>query len=103
MPEDDEMKSTAERTWLALQAKLGNVNDQNTKNIKNMNSNDVDGKYIRYSADPDAPGYKKETAQRVIKMVEAQIDPMQPPSAPVEDARAGRKERRKMLVKILIR
>ena len=89
MPEDDEMKSTAERTWLALQAKLGNDNDQNTKNIKNMNSNDVDGKYIRYSADPDAPGYKKETAQRVIKMVEAQIDPMQPPRHKVKKVARG--------------
>ena len=35
--------------------------------------------YIRYAPDPSAPGYTDAAKQRVIRMVEAQVDPMEPP------------------------
>lgn len=37
-----------------------------------------ESKYIRYTPAPDAPGYNPATAQRVIRMVEAPIDPFEP-------------------------
>lgn len=37
-----------------------------------------ESKCIRYTPAPDAPGYNPATAQRVIRMVEAPIDPFEP-------------------------
>ena len=35
--------------------------------------------YIKYTPNPDAPGYNPAAKQRVIQMVPAQLDPMMPP------------------------
>lgn len=35
--------------------------------------------FVRYTPDPNAPGYNPAAARRVIQMVPAQIDPMAPP------------------------
>ena len=37
------------------------------------------GRYIRYTSNPDAPGHNPDCATRVIRMVEEQVDPLQPP------------------------
>jgi hypothetical protein len=36
-------------------------------------------KFIRYTPDTSAPGFNPNARQRVIRMVEAQVDPMEPP------------------------
>lgn len=35
--------------------------------------------YVRYTPNPDAPGYSANAKQRIVKMVEEQVDPMEPP------------------------
>ena len=35
--------------------------------------------FIRYTPDTSAPGFNPNARQRVIRMVEAQVDPMEPP------------------------
>ena len=39
----------------------------------------AEAKYIRYTPAEDAPGYNPATKQRIVRMVEAPIDPMEPP------------------------
>ena len=34
--------------------------------------------YVRYTPNPSAPGYNANAKQRVIELVEAQVDPMEP-------------------------
>lgn len=35
--------------------------------------------FVRYTPNPDAPGYNENCRERVIKLVEKQVDPLQPP------------------------
>lgn len=35
--------------------------------------------YVKYTPNPDAPGYNPAASQRVIELVEAQVDPLEPP------------------------
>lgn len=44
---------------------------------------------FRYTPNPSAPGYSSSAQQRVIKMVEAQVDPMEPPKHPHRKAPRG--------------
>ena len=39
----------------------------------------AEAKYIRYTPAEDAPGFNAATKQRIVRMVEAPIDPMEPP------------------------
>jgi len=79
LPEENEEIETAERTRLALESLI----DSKIKSGKGstvVQSNEVaDANYIRYTPNPTAPGYNAGAKQRVIKMVEAQVDPMEPP------------------------
>ena len=43
----------------------------------------------RYAPDPTAPGYTEAAKQRVIRMVEAQVDPMEPPKHLLQKAIRG--------------
>jgi SNW domain-containing protein 1 len=78
-PTEEEEQATAERTRQALEALL-DTKIKSAKPTSGVTGNAVaDPQYIRYTPNADAPGYKEETSQRIIKMVEAQVDPMEPP------------------------
>jgi SNW domain-containing protein 1 len=83
LPNSDEVADTAERTRLALEAKMtGKIRGPGKSNAHQLQlakKDDKEPQYIRYNVNPDAPGYTATTAQRVVKMVEAPVDPMEPP------------------------
>ena len=82
LPDEEEIADTAERTRLALEAKMsgkvGGAGKSHSHHEQIQSKNDKDPQYIRYNVNPDAPGFSKKTAQRVIKMVHAPVDPMEP-------------------------
>ena len=85
LPTDDEERRTAERTMAAL----GVITSQKTEMAKPTGSamvqpatsKNIEEKtqFIKYTPREDAPGYNPAARQRVIQMVPAQLDPMQPP------------------------
>eukprot|EP01038_Epipyxis_sp_PR26KG_P006652 gene6652-9133_t len=79
LPNEAEELSTAERTKAALEALVeGKIKSSKPSTV--VNTNEIaEPTYIRYAPNPDAPGYNPAAKQRVIKMVEAQVDPMEPP------------------------
>ena len=83
LPTEEEENETAERTQKALQAllngKIAKAKPNNATQISVQNNQAKEPEYIRYSADPSAPGYNPELKNRVVRMVEEQIDPMEPP------------------------
>ena len=83
MPDEEEIADTAERTRLALEAKMsglaGGPGKSTSHHDQVQKKDEKDPQYIRYNVLPNAPGYSEKTAQRVIKMVEAPVDPMEPP------------------------
>ena len=81
MPDQTEEEITAEKTKLALEALMtgrSRVNNP-TAVVKKDQNDEPEATFIRYTPNPDAPGYNPLAAQRVIKVVEAPIDPMEPP------------------------
>jgi SNW domain-containing protein 1 len=81
LPTEDEEQKTAEKTKAALEKLLeGKIKSAKpTANIIATSNAIAEPNYIRYTPNPNAPGYKEEIGQRVIKMVEAQVDPLEPP------------------------
>ncbi len=79
LPDDDEAAAIAEKTRLAFES-LINSKIKSSKSSTVVHSNEVaEANYIRYTPNPNAPGFSDSAKQRVIKMVEAQVDPMEPP------------------------
>lgn len=77
LPNEQEELDTAERTRRALEAKLeGKVTAAKPTTI--ASSDTAEPTFMRYSTNPTAPGYNPAVSQRVIKMVEAQVDPLEP-------------------------
>ena len=83
MPTEDEETETAERTQKALEAlldgKIAKAKPNNATQISVQNNQQKEPEYIRYSANANAPGYDPALKNRVIRMVEEQVDPMEPP------------------------
>jgi len=79
LPDEKESIETAERTRLALEALMeGKIKSSKASTV--VQANEVaEASYIRYTPNPTAPGFNPAAKQRVIKMVEAQVDPMEPP------------------------
>mmetsp|Transcript_26366 Transcript_26366/g.38949 ORF Transcript_26366/g.38949 Transcript_26366/m.38949 type:complete len:572 (-) Transcript_26366:125-1840(-) len=85
LPTEAEEEATRERTQAALQSLLATktaldkpsgsalVNAATSHNIEEKTQ------FIKYVPRKDAPGYNPAAATRVIQMVPAQVDPMQPP------------------------
>lgn len=48
--------------------------------------------YVRYTPNPSAPGYNPAAKQRVIELVNAPVDPMEPPKH--KHKKVGREPRR---------
>eukprot|EP00549_Striatella_unipunctata_P004316 CAMPEP_0118688070 /NCGR_PEP_ID=MMETSP0800-20121206/8723_1 /TAXON_ID=210618 ORGANISM="Striatella unipunctata, Strain CCMP2910" /NCGR_SAMPLE_ID=MMETSP0800 /ASSEMBLY_ACC=CAM_ASM_000638 /LENGTH=480 /DNA_ID=CAMNT_0006585303 /DNA_START=128 /DNA_END=1570 /DNA_ORIENTATION=- len=86
LPTEQEEQETAARTGAALMAlvssKVALDKPTGSAMIQAATSQNHEEKtqFIKYTPRPDAPGYNPVTAaQRVIQMVPAQIDPMEPP------------------------
>eukprot|EP01041_Mallomonas_annulata_P011667 gene11667-24437_t len=79
MPEVDEEQETAERTRKALEALLDGKIMKAKPSTVLTSAGAEEPTYIRYTPNPNAPGFNPAAKQRVIRMVEAQIDPMEPP------------------------
>lgn len=80
MPNEDEEAAVAEKTRLALESLIDSKIKSAKPNQVAAPANAADANYIRYTPNPNAIGGNNPVAkQRVIKMVEAQVDPMEPP------------------------
>mmetsp|Transcript_100348 Transcript_100348/g.197020 ORF Transcript_100348/g.197020 Transcript_100348/m.197020 type:complete len:641 (+) Transcript_100348:23-1945(+) len=79
LPEEKEIQDTAEKTRLALEALVQSKITSSKPSTAATTTEVAEANYIRYTPNPNAPGYNPAAKQRVIKMVEAQIDPLEPP------------------------
>ena len=85
VPSEAEASSTAERTQRALATLLSRkvAADKPTGSAMTAARDSATAhertQFIRYTPNENAPGYNPQASQRVIRMVPAQIDPMQPP------------------------
>ena len=85
LPTKDDELSTAERTQRALASLISSkvAMDKPTGSAitaaKDSATAHEHTQFIRYTPNENAPGYNPQASQRVIRMVPAQIDPMQPP------------------------
>lgn len=80
LPDEDEENETAQRTLAALNMLVSSkIKSAKPATSATNASQVVEPTYIRYTTDESAPGYNPAAKQRVIKMVEAQVDPMEPP------------------------
>ncbi len=85
LPSQDEEASTAERTQRALAALISTkvAMDKPTGSAITAATDSATAhertQFIRYTPNENAPGYNPQAAQRIIRMVPKQIDPMQPP------------------------
>ncbi|KAF2663509.1 hypothetical protein BT63DRAFT_121114 [Microthyrium microscopicum] len=77
-PSEEEVQATKERTQAALAALVsGAVTAQKPKNVKG-NSRDAPT-YVRYTPSTGQMGDHSEKKERIIKIVQRQQDPMEPP------------------------
>ncbi|RYH21077.1 hypothetical protein EON65_21585, partial [archaeon] len=72
LPDEAEEQAAAERTRQALE-QLVQVKVKSAKPTTLTNQTEAEPTYIRYAANPSAPGFNPAASQRVIKMVEAQV------------------------------
>lgn len=79
-PTQDEADSTTERTRLALEKIVGGKMAGTTMEgaVSSALAKKED-EYIRYTPNPNAPGYNANAKERVVRIVEQQVDPMEPP------------------------
>lgn len=85
MPSEQEEREEAARTEAALaallQKKTAFDKPSGSAMIQAASSQNIQDKtkFLNYTANPEAPGYNPAAAKRVIQMVPAQVDPMEPP------------------------
>eukprot|EP00616_Rhizochromulina_sp_CCMP1243_P018034 CAMPEP_0118963560 /NCGR_PEP_ID=MMETSP1173-20130426/1401_1 /TAXON_ID=1034831 /ORGANISM="Rhizochromulina marina cf, Strain CCMP1243" /LENGTH=603 /DNA_ID=CAMNT_0006911899 /DNA_START=94 /DNA_END=1905 /DNA_ORIENTATION=+ len=78
-PSIDEEIEAAEKTRQALEGIIGAKVAAARPNTVPQASQKKDAKFIQYTPNPNAPGVQGGAKQRIIKMVEQQVDPMEPP------------------------
>ena len=79
-PSEEEELKTAAKTRAAMeQLVTGKIAAAHPLHIE-KSKGARDPKFVRYTPDVNTPGYNANAKQRVIRMVEAQVDPMEPPS-----------------------
>jgi hypothetical protein len=79
MPDEKEEQEAVDKTRQALEALLDGKIKSTKPTTVNLKPEAEEPTYIRYTPNPNAPGFSAEAKQRVIRMVEAQVDPMEPP------------------------
>lgn len=77
-PDQDELQATAEATQQAL-SKIVNVKTAALKTKQAAATKAEDDQYIRYTPAQQGSGFNSGAKQRIIRMVEAPVDPLQPP------------------------
>lgn len=86
-PSREEEERLAEETMLALR-KVAEVK-ASTSQLARASAQKED-QFVRYVPDPAAPGYNPKINERIIRIVEKQVDPMEPPKFRVRRAPASR-------------
>ncbi|CAG8654391.1 1594_t:CDS:10 [Acaulospora morrowiae] len=77
-PSEDEVKETTEKTREALERIVqGKIKASQPKNIKSDKPSEPT--YIRYTPGQQGEAYNSGAKQRIIRMVEMPVDPMEPP------------------------
>ncbi|KAG5189007.1 SKIP/SNW domain-containing protein [Tribonema minus] len=80
VPTEDEEIATAERTRLALEKIVGvKVTSATPAGMISQQLATKEAEFVRYTPNPNAPGFNPAAKQRVIRMVEVQQDPLEPP------------------------
>ncbi|KAI8975571.1 SKIP/SNW domain-containing protein [Mycotypha africana] len=82
-PSEEEVQSVAEKTKAALEKIVNSkIQSLKPKNIgpANGNGTNKDPTYIRYTPANTGSGFNSGAKQRIIRMVDAPVDPMEPPS-----------------------
>ncbi len=80
VPTEEEEAITAERTRLALDKIAGGkVEGSTLKGALNQVLAKKEDSFVRYTPNPSAPGYNPDAKERVVRIVEVQNDPMEPP------------------------
>jgi SNW domain-containing protein 1 len=92
-PSAEEEAEQAAKTKNALEALIGGkiAAARPVQHAKNPAMQEA--QYVRYTPNPNAPGFNPNAKQRVVELVEAQVDPMEParhkhkkvPRGPPED------------------
>ncbi|KAJ2081664.1 mRNA splicing protein [Coemansia sp. RSA 988] len=76
-PDAEAVREAAERTKLALEKKLGGrMNARPGKGIKGSTEEPT---YVRYTPNQQGPGYNSGAAQRIVRVSDMPVDPMEPP------------------------
>lgn len=82
-PGQEEVESVAEKTRMALErivnSKIKAAKPKNVVSTSGSNTN-KDPTYIRYTPAHTGAGFNADAKQRIIRMVDAPVDPMEPPS-----------------------
>ena len=78
IPSREEQYEVAERTRQSLQALMEGKLKKASGITAKKTSEELEPTYIRYAPNPDAPGFNPAAKQRVIRVVDAQVDPMEP-------------------------
>mmetsp|Transcript_21709 Transcript_21709/g.65071 ORF Transcript_21709/g.65071 Transcript_21709/m.65071 type:complete len:558 (+) Transcript_21709:148-1821(+) len=81
MPTEEEATKAAQKTQLALGAILeGKINSAKPTHVPEACDPQAQkATFVRYTPNPSAPGYSATAAQRIVKLVDQQVDPMAPP------------------------
>eukprot|EP01057_Protomagalhaensia_wolfi_P004791 Protomagalhaensia_wolfi_Nauph_80__4790@NODE_499_length_2427_cov_51_217755_g350_i1_p2_GENE_NODE_499_length_2427_cov_51_217755_g350_i1NODE_499_length_2427_cov_51_217755_g350_i1_p2_ORF_typecomplete_len307_score63_42SKIP_SNW/PF02731_15/4_4e03SKIP_SNW/PF02731_15/7e55NAMassociated/PF14303_6/0_008_NODE_499_length_2427_cov_51_217755_g350_i173993 len=88
-PSAEEEERLANETALALKnvAELKSSSSQIARAVASTKQEDS---YVRYIPDSAAPGYNPQIRERIIRVVEKQVDPLEPPKFQVRRAPASR-------------
>lgn len=77
LPAEEDVEKTTEKTKAALQKIVGGVVEAGqSTNVKVVSQ---DATYIRYTPANQGESFNSGSSQRIIRMVDMQVDPMQPP------------------------
>uniref|UniRef100_A0A0G4GQ91 SKI-interacting protein SKIP SNW domain-containing protein n=1 Tax=Chromera velia CCMP2878 TaxID=1169474 RepID=A0A0G4GQ91_9ALVE len=74
-PGEEQERATVEKTRAAMEAVLA----KKTQGKESKPATAQDAQFYKYTPNDDAPGKNPSISQRVIRMVEKQVDPMEPP------------------------
>ncbi|KAK7241258.1 SKIP-like spliceosomal component [Aureococcus anophagefferens] len=81
LPSAEAEAAAAQRTQAALGAILdGKINSAKPTHVPEAcDPNRQKATFVRYTPNPSAPGYSASASQRIVKLVDQQVDPMAPP------------------------
>ncbi|KAG5457643.1 MAG: SKIP/SNW domain-containing protein, partial [Olpidium bornovanus] len=79
-PSEEEVQETTERTRAALEKIVsGKIAAAKPKTLSSAATNNRGPQYIRYTPAQQGEGFNSGAAQRIIRMVDAPVDPLDPP------------------------